>query len=77
MDFVAQQSKKRPSATAQLVMRAAEQSRQEVASGAASVRFFLMVTATVLHGGVVAALLWPGGQDRESLTSTAGTNGPV
>ena len=50
-NFVAQQSKKRPSASAQLVQRAAEQSRQEVAAGAASVRFSLMVTVTVRFDG--------------------------
>ena len=53
-NFVAQQSKKRPSASAQLVQRAAEQSRQEVASGAASVRFSLLVTVTVRYDGDVA-----------------------
>lgn len=53
-NFVAQQSKKRPSASAQLVQRAAEQSRQEVAAGAASVRFSLMVTATVRYDGDMA-----------------------
>jgi hypothetical protein len=50
-NFVAQQSKKRPSASAQLVQRAAEQSRHEVASGAASVRFSLMVTVTCRYDG--------------------------
>ena len=50
-NFVAQQGKKRPSAAAQLVQRAAEQSRQEVAAGAGSVRFSLMVTATVRYDG--------------------------
>lgn len=34
-------------------MKAAEQSRQEVAAGAAAVRFSLLVTATVLSGGDV------------------------
>lgn len=53
-NFVAQQSKKRPSASAQLVQRAAEQSRQEVAAGAASVRFSLMVTVTVRYDGDLA-----------------------
>ena len=53
-NFVAQQSKKRPSASAQLVQRAAEQSRQEVAAGAASIRFSLMVTATVRYDGDMA-----------------------
>jgi len=52
-NFVAQQSKKRPSASAQLVQRAAEQSRHEVASGAASVRFSLMVTVTSRYDGDV------------------------
>lgn len=46
-NFVAQQGKKRPSAAAQRVQRAAEQSRQEVAAGAAAVRFSLLVTVTV------------------------------
>ena len=53
-NFVAQQGKKRPSASAQLVQRAAEQSRQEVAAGAASVRFSLLVTATVRYDGDIA-----------------------
>jgi hypothetical protein len=53
-NFVAQQSKKRPSASAQLVQRAAEQSRQEVAAGAASVRFSLLVTVTCRYDGDVA-----------------------
>lgn len=53
-NFVAQQSKKRPSASAQLVQRAAEQSRQEVASGAASIRFSLMVTVTCRYDGDLA-----------------------
>lgn len=53
-NFVAQQSKKRPSASAQLVQRAAEQSRHEVASGAASVRFSLMVTVTCRYDGDMA-----------------------
>ena len=53
-NFVAQQGKKRPSASAKLVQRAAEQSRQEVAAGAASVRFSLLVTVTVLADGDVA-----------------------
>jgi hypothetical protein len=53
-NFVAQQSKKRPLASAQLVQRAAEQSRQEVAAGAASIRFSLMVTATVRYDGDMA-----------------------
>lgn len=53
-NFVAQQSKKRPSASAQLVQRAAEQSRHEVASGAGSIRFSLMVTVTVRYDGDLA-----------------------
>jgi hypothetical protein len=50
-NFVAQQGKKRPSASARLVQAAAEQSRHEVAAGAASVRFSLLVTGTVLFDG--------------------------
>ena len=53
-NFVAQQGKIRPSASAQLVQRAAEQSRQEVAAGAASIRCSLMVTATVRYDGGLA-----------------------
>ena len=53
-NFIAQQGKKRPSASAQLVQRAAEQSRQEVAAGAASIRFSLMVTVTVRYDGDMA-----------------------
>lgn len=53
-NFVAQQGKKRPTASAQLVQRAAEQSRQEVAAGAASVRFSLLVTVTVPYDGDLA-----------------------
>jgi hypothetical protein len=53
-NFVAQQGKKRPSATAQLVQRAAEQSRQEVAAGAASIRFSLLVNVTVRYDGDLA-----------------------
>lgn len=53
-NFVAQQGKKKATASAQLVQRAAEQSRQEVAAGAASVRFSLIITATVLHTGDLA-----------------------
>ena len=53
-NFVAQQSKKRPSASAQLVQRAAEQSRHEVAAGAGSIRFSLMVTVTVRYDGDLA-----------------------
>ena len=53
-NFVAQQGKKRPTASAQLVRQAAEQSRQEVAAGAAAVRFSLLVTVTVPADGDVA-----------------------
>ena len=53
-NFVAQQGKKRPTASAKLVQQAAEQSRHEVAAGAASVRFSLMVTATVRYDGDLA-----------------------
>lgn len=45
--FNAKQSKKKITATAEAVMRAAELARQEVAYGAALVRFSVMVTATV------------------------------
>ena len=54
-NFLAQQNgKKRPSASAQLIQRAAEQSRHEVASGAGSVRFSLMFTTTSLQSDDVA-----------------------
>lgn len=45
--FTAQQGKKRVSASASLRMKATEQSRQEVASGAVLVRFSILITATV------------------------------
>lgn len=45
--FLATQQKGRVKATASLAMRSTEQSRQEVASGASLVRWYVMVTATV------------------------------
>lgn len=47
--FEATQSKARVKASASIKMRATEQSRQEVASGAGLIRWYLMVTATVLN----------------------------
>lgn len=48
---VGQSGKKRASASAEMIQRAAEQSRQEVAAGAGSVRFSIMFTVTTLFGG--------------------------
>lgn len=45
--FTAQQGKKRVSATGTLRMKATEQSRQEVASGAVLIRLSILITATV------------------------------
>ena len=53
-NFLATQGKKRATASAELVQKAAEQSRQEVAEGAGSVRFSLMVTVTVRYDGDMA-----------------------
>ncbi|MFY0408697.1 SCO6880 family protein, partial [Solicola sp. PLA-1-18] len=46
-NFLAGNTKKRPTASAKAQIRATEQAREEVASGAALVRFSIMVTATV------------------------------
>lgn len=47
---MAKQTKKRTSAVQQLTMRASEQTRQEVASGAVLVRLSMLITATVATG---------------------------
>jgi hypothetical protein len=53
-NFLAKPGRRRATASAELVRQAAEQSRQEVAAGAASVRFSVLVTATVRYDGDVA-----------------------